>query len=33
MSAAGVLAVLVPAAIAVILNKYIVSGLLNGSVK
>jgi multiple sugar transport system permease protein len=33
MSAAGVLAVLVPAAIAVILNRHIVSGLLNGSVK
>lgn len=33
MSAAGVLAVLVPAAIAVVLNRYIVSGLLNGSVK
>lgn len=33
LSAAGVLAVLVPAAIAVILNRYIVSGLLNGSVK
>jgi multiple sugar transport system permease protein len=33
MSAAGVLAVLVPAAIAVILNRYIVNGLLSGSVK
>jgi multiple sugar transport system permease protein len=33
MSAAGVLAVVVPAAIAVILNRYIVSGLLTGSVK
>jgi multiple sugar transport system permease protein len=33
MSAAGVLAVLVPAAIAVVLNRYIVSGLLTGSVK
>lgn len=33
MSAAGVIAVAVPAAIAVILNRYIVSGLLTGSVK
>ena len=33
MSAAGVLAVIVPAAIAVLLNRYIVSGLLTGSVK
>lgn len=33
MSAAGVLAVIVPAAIAVVLNRYIVSGLLSGSVK
>jgi multiple sugar transport system permease protein len=33
MSAAGVLAVVVPAAIAVVLNRYIVSGLLTGSVK
>lgn len=33
MSAAGVLAVVVPAAIAVILNRYIVNGLLTGSVK
>ena len=33
MSAAGVLAVAVPAAIAVLLNRYIVSGLLTGSVK
>jgi multiple sugar transport system permease protein len=33
MSAAGVLAVIVPAAIAVVLNRYIVSGLLTGSVK
>jgi len=33
LSAAGVLAMAVPAAIAVMLNKYIVSGLLTGSVK
>jgi multiple sugar transport system permease protein len=33
LSAAGVLAVVVPAAIALILNRYIVSGLLTGSVK
>jgi multiple sugar transport system permease protein len=33
MSAAGVVAVAVPAAIALILNRYIVSGLLTGSVK
>jgi multiple sugar transport system permease protein len=33
MSAAGVLAVLVPAAIAVVLNRHIVNGLLTGSVK
>jgi len=33
MSAAGVLAVGVPAIIAVVLNRYIVSGLLTGSVK
>ncbi|PFG30690.1 carbohydrate ABC transporter permease [Paramicrobacterium agarici] len=33
MSAAGVLAVAVPAVIAVLLNRYIVSGLLTGSVK
>jgi multiple sugar transport system permease protein len=33
LSAAGVLAMAVPAAIAVTLNKYIVSGLLTGSVK
>jgi multiple sugar transport system permease protein len=33
LSAAGVLAVAVPAAIALILNRYIVSGLLTGSVK
>lgn len=33
MSAAGVIAVAVPAAIAVLLNRYIVSGLLTGSVK
>lgn len=33
MSAAGVIAVAVPAVIAMILNKYIVSGLLAGSVK
>lgn len=33
MSAAGVVAVAVPAAIAVVLNRYIVSGLLTGSVK
>lgn len=33
MSAAGVLAVIVPAAIALVLNRYIVSGLLTGSVK
>ncbi|HWD75503.1 MAG TPA: carbohydrate ABC transporter permease, partial [Solirubrobacteraceae bacterium] len=33
MSAAGVVAVAVPAVIAVILNRYIVSGLLTGSVK
>jgi multiple sugar transport system permease protein len=33
MSAAGVIAIAVPAAIAVVLNRYIVSGLLTGSVK
>jgi multiple sugar transport system permease protein len=33
LSAAGVLAVAVPAAIALVLNRYIVSGLLTGSVK
>ncbi|MGN6744032.1 MAG: carbohydrate ABC transporter permease [Amnibacterium sp.] len=33
MSAAGVVAVAVPAAIAVVLNRYIVSGLLTGNVK
>jgi multiple sugar transport system permease protein len=33
MSAAGVIAIAVPAAIAVLLNRYIVSGLLTGSVK
>ncbi|MGO4298793.1 carbohydrate ABC transporter permease [Leifsonia sp. RAF41] len=33
MSAAGVVAVAVPAVIAVLLNRYIVSGLLTGSVK
>jgi multiple sugar transport system permease protein len=33
MSAAGVIAVAVPAVIAVLLNRYIVSGLLTGSVK
>jgi multiple sugar transport system permease protein len=33
MSAAGVIAVIVPAAIAVVLNRFIVSGLLTGSVK
>jgi multiple sugar transport system permease protein len=33
MSAAGVVALAVPAAIALILNRYIVSGLLTGSVK
>ena len=33
LSAAGVLAMAVPAVIAVTLNKYIVSGLLTGSVK
>lgn len=33
LSAAGVLAILVPAAIAVALNRYLVSGLLTGSVK
>lgn len=33
MSAAGVIAVAVPAVIAVVLNRYIVSGLLTGSVK
>jgi multiple sugar transport system permease protein len=33
MSAAGVVAIAVPAAIALILNRYIVSGLLTGSVK
>jgi multiple sugar transport system permease protein len=33
MSAAGVIAVAVPAVIALILNRYIVSGLLTGSVK
>ncbi len=33
MSAAGMLAVAVPAAIALLLNRYIVSGLLTGSVK
>lgn len=33
MSAAGVVAIAVPAVIAVVLNRYIVSGLLTGSVK
>jgi multiple sugar transport system permease protein len=33
MSAAGVIAIAVPAGIAVVLNRYIVSGLLTGSVK
>jgi len=33
MSAAGVVAVAVPAVIAIVLNRYIVSGLLTGSVK
>lgn len=33
LSAAGIIAIAVPAAIALILNKYIVSGLLAGSVK
>ena len=33
LSAAGILAILLPAAIAVTLNRYIVSGLLTGSVK
>jgi multiple sugar transport system permease protein len=33
LSAAGMLAILLPAAIAVTLNRYIVSGLLTGSVK
>ena len=33
LSAAGMLAILIPAAIAVTLNRYIVSGLLTGSVK
>ena len=33
MSAAGVVAVAIPAVIAVVLNRYIVSGLLTGSVK
>jgi multiple sugar transport system permease protein len=33
MSAAGVVAVAVPAVIAVVLNRYIVNGLLAGSVK
>jgi multiple sugar transport system permease protein len=33
MSAAGVIAIAVPAVIAVVLNRYIVSGLLTGSVK
>jgi multiple sugar transport system permease protein len=33
LSAAGILALVVPAAIALILNRYIVSGLLTGSVK
>ena len=33
LSAAGILAITVPAAIAVSLNRYIVSGLLAGSVK
>lgn len=33
LSAAGIIAIVVPAAIALILNKYIVSGLLAGSVK
>jgi multiple sugar transport system permease protein len=33
MSAAGVIAIVVPAAIALLLNRYIVSGLLAGSVK
>jgi len=33
MSAAGIIAIVVPAAIALTLNRYIVSGLLSGSVK
>jgi multiple sugar transport system permease protein len=33
LSAAGILAIILPAAIAVTLNRYIVSGLLTGSVK
>jgi multiple sugar transport system permease protein len=33
MSAAGIIAIAIPAVIAVLLNKYIVSGLLTGSVK
>jgi multiple sugar transport system permease protein len=33
LSAAGILAIVLPAAIAVTLNRYIVSGLLTGSVK
>jgi multiple sugar transport system permease protein len=33
MSAAGILAIAIPAVIAVLLNRYIVSGLLSGSVK
>jgi multiple sugar transport system permease protein len=33
MSAAGIIAIAIPAAIAVVLNRYIVSGLLTGSVK
>jgi multiple sugar transport system permease protein len=33
MSAAGVIAIAVPAVIAIVLNRYIVSGLLTGSVK
>jgi len=33
MSAAGIIAIVVPAVIALTLNRYIVSGLLSGSVK
>ena len=33
MRAAGIIAIVVPAAIALTLNRYIVSGLLSGSVK
>ena len=33
MSAAGIIAIIVPAVIALTLNRYIVSGLLSGSVK